>query len=139
MEDLVRFGISMSRELLANFDRIIANKGYTNRSEAIRDLVRDALIEEEWNDDGTPVTGAVTLVYNHHSEQLRRALMQYQHQHDDAVVSTLHVHLDKHHCLEVIVLRGQARLVKALANRLISLNGVKHGRVVMAAAGHHLP
>ncbi len=139
MQDLVRFGISMSKDLLEQFDGAIARKGYTNRSEAIRDLARYLLLEENWEQEDQPVTGAVTLVYHHHDVQATRAVTRYQHDNSDIVVSTLHVHLDHDRCLEVVVLRGPARKVKELANNLASLKGVQHGKVVMAAASQRLP
>ncbi|HEY8346225.1 MAG TPA: nickel-responsive transcriptional regulator NikR [Symbiobacteriaceae bacterium] len=138
MEELVRFGISMNAQLLAKFDEAIARRGYSNRSEAIRDLIRNYLVEEEWQDGDAEVAGTVTLVYDHHSS-VSEVLRDLQHDHHAHVVSTLHVHQDADHCLEVVVLRGRARHIKELADRLIALKGVKIGRLTIATTGKELP
>lgn len=136
MTGLARFGISLDQSLLESFDRLIAGKGYVNRSEAIRDLIRNALVEEQAaRADTTPVVGTVTLVYDHHTRDLADKLTDHQHSHHDAIVSTLHVHLDAHDCLEVIVMRGTAAHVKRLADQLIGTKGVKHGKLVVTTAG----
>lgn len=138
MDDLVRFGISMNGQLLARFDETIGRRGYTNRSEAIRDLVRTYLVEAEWQHEEADVAGTVTLLYDHHSP-VNKALMALQHDYHGVIVSTLHVHQDEHNCLEVVVLRGPARQVKALADRLTSLKGIKLGRLAIASTGKDLP
>lgn len=137
MDDLVRFGISMTPQLLEKFDASIARHGYTNRSEAIRDLVRTYLVEEEWQTEEADVAGTVTLVYDHHSS-VNRALTALQHDHHAVIVSTLHVHQDAHNCLEVVVLRGAAKQVRELGNKLISLKGMKVGRLTLASTGKEL-
>ena len=136
MSDLTRFGISIDTRLLEQFDRLIADKGYVNRSEAIRDLIRGTLVDDQINRaDQTPTVGTVTLVFDHHTRDLSDKLTEHQHSHHDAIVSALHVHLDAHHCLEVVVVRGAAVDVKRLADELIGTKGVKHGKLVMTTAG----
>jgi CopG family nickel-responsive transcriptional regulator len=139
MSELTRFGISIDDRLLRRFDDLIAEKGYVNRSEAIRDLIRNALVEESWAKEDEETVGTVTLVYDHHTRDLADKLTEQQHSHHDAIVSALHVHLDAHHCLEVVVVRGMAREVKRLADELIGTKGVKHGKLVTSTTGHDLP
>ncbi|MDH3997380.1 MAG: nickel-responsive transcriptional regulator NikR [Desulfuromonadales bacterium] len=139
MTELTRFGISIDPELLNDFDRLISDKGYHNRSEALRDMIRNALIEAQIDSaDDTPTVGTVTLVYDHHTRDLSDKLTEHQHSHHDAIVSVLHVHLDAHHCLEVVVLRGTAAQVKRLADEMIGAKGVKHGKLVLTTAGEGL-
>lgn len=128
----------MNRSLLDQFDAAIARRGYGSRSEAVRDLVRGLLVEEEWRDAEVEVAGTVTLVYDHEASHVNRTLTNLQHEHFASVVSTLHVHLDAHNCLEVIVLRGKAADVKRMADLLISLKGVKVGRLTVASTGANL-
>lgn len=123
MSDLVRFGVSIPGPLLETFDQLIEGKGYPNRSEAIRDLVRDAISEARWEARGEGA-GGIVLVYDHHKKELTDRLVEIQHDALDLVVSTLHVHLDHHRCLEVIVVRGPAERIGRLADRLRSLKGV---------------
>ncbi|HKL24860.1 MAG TPA: nickel-responsive transcriptional regulator NikR [Desulfuromonadales bacterium] len=135
MPQLMRFGISIDQPLLEHFDRLIAEKGYSNRSEAIRDLIRSSLVENQVGHDETAETvGTVTLVYDHHTRDLAEKLTEHQHAHHEAIVSTLHVHLDAHYCLEVIVVRGHAGQVRRLADELIGTRGVTHGRLVLTTA-----
>jgi CopG family nickel-responsive transcriptional regulator len=135
MTDLARFGISIEKRLLGNFDQMITEKGYRNRSEAIRDMIRSALVEEQLSrTDDTPTVGTVTLVYDHHTRDLSEKLTGHQHSHHDAIVSALHVHLDAHNCLEIVVVRGTAAQVKRLADELIGTKGVKHGKLVLTTA-----
>lgn len=138
MADLTRFGISIDDRLLRRFDELIAEKGSVNRSEAIRDLIRGALIEDQWARGNEETVGTVTLVYDHHTRDLSDKLTEQQHSHHDAIVSALHVHLDAHHCLEVVVVRGKAREVKRLADELIGTKGVKHGKLVTTTTGKDL-
>ena len=135
MSHLVRFGISADERLLERFDTLIARKGYVNRSEAIRDLIRNALVEEEWDLGDAEAVGTVTLVYDHHTRDLADKLTEHQHSHHAEIVSTLHIHLDADHCLEVVVLRGVAREIKHLADGLIGTKGVKHGKFVATTTG----
>ena len=136
MGKLTRFGVSLDEELLEPFDALCAVKGYSNRSEAIRDLIRKALVAEEWQQaDGQ---GAGTLVYDHHKNDLARRLTQMQHDEHDIIIATLHVHLDHHNCLEVLILKGEAARVRALADKLISCKGVKHGTFSGTTTGQDL-
>ncbi len=135
MTELARIGISIDPALLESFDRLIGDKGYVNRSEAIRDMIRDALVEDQIKrQDDAPTVGTVTLVYNHHTRDLADKLTEHQHSHHDAIISALHVHLDSHHCLEVVVVRGTSAQVKRLADELIGTKGVKHGKLVLTTA-----
>jgi CopG family nickel-responsive transcriptional regulator len=135
MTELARFGISIDQRLLESFDQMITGKGYDNRSEAIRDMIRNALVEDQIDKrDSTPTVGTVTLVFDHHTRDLSDKLTEHQHSHHDAIVSALHVHLDAHHCLEVVVVRGTAAEVKRLADELIGTKGVKHGKLVLTTA-----
>jgi CopG family nickel-responsive transcriptional regulator len=131
---LERIGVAIESDLLARFDGLLAKRGYTNRSEAFRDLVRAELTAESSEAPNARVVGSVTLVYNHHVRLLSEKLTELQHRHQANVVSTLHVHLDHDQCLEVIVLRGKAREVRQLADALISTKGVKNGRLTIAEA-----
>ena len=137
---LERIGVSLEDELLAKFDRLIAEKGYVNRSEAIRDLIRDALVQRSWSEsDGREERVAVvTLVYDHDSSSLAQKLAHIQHENHKAVVSALHVHMDEHNCLEVLVLRGRAREVVSMGEGLVSTKGVKYGKLVPATTGQDL-
>jgi CopG family nickel-responsive transcriptional regulator len=123
---------------LGKFDRLIARRGYTNRSEAFRDLIREQLVEEVWRSPEGQVVGAVTLVYDHHVRLLNEKLMDIQHDFHTSIVSTLHVHLDHDHCLEVLVVRGAAAEVRKVAGALIGARGVKHGRLTITASGAEL-
>ncbi|MDO9020291.1 MAG: nickel-responsive transcriptional regulator NikR [Deltaproteobacteria bacterium] len=137
--DLVRFGVAMDADLLLRFDEHIGAKGYGNRSEALRDLVRADLVNAHLKRDGLAVA-TLTLVYDHHVRELSEKLTDMQHDLGEHVVSTLHVHLDHDHCLEVIVLRGPAGLIQSAADRLLATKGVKHGRLVATALpekSHH--
>jgi CopG family nickel-responsive transcriptional regulator len=134
-----RFSISLDEELVQIFDRHISNKGYNNRSEAIRDLIREHLVEEEWADDSAETTGVAIIVYDHHQMELSQKLAHHQHQDYTSIVSNLHIHQDEYNCLEVIVLRGQARKIREIANTLISMRGVKHGRFFETTTGKYFP
>lgn len=139
MSELARFGISLDQRLLRQFDALISDKGYVNRSEAIRDLIRGSLVEAQWSRDEVELVGTVTLVYDHHTRDLSDKLTEHQHSHHDAIISSLHVHLDAHNCLEVVVLKGQARIVQRIADELIGTKGVKHGKLVTSTTGQDLP
>lgn len=132
--EITRFGVSIGSGLLERFDDLISKQGYTNRSEAIRDLVRDRLVESAWEDEEGKVVGVVGLVYDHDMRQVGDRLTEIQHDLGHLVVSTLHVHLDDRDCLEVVVMRGQGKAVRELSNRLLSLKGVKHGRLLMTGS-----
>ena len=139
MHHLSRFGVSLEEDLLVAFDQSIMGTGYQNRSEAIRDMIRNALVEDQIEKtDATPTVGTVTLVYDHHTRDLADKLTEHQHSHHEAIISALHVHLDSQHCLEVVVVRGEARQVKRLADELIGTKGVKHGKLVTTTTGQDL-
>jgi len=128
MGDLARIGVAIDEELLTKFDRLIAKRGYTNRSEAFRDLIRNELVQEVWESSNVEMFGTVTLVYDHHVRLLTEKLTDLQHQYHSAILSSMHVHLDHDNCLEVILVKGKAQVVQKLANALIATKGVKHGR-----------
>jgi CopG family nickel-responsive transcriptional regulator len=138
MSNVERFSISMNRELLKKFDERIRRKGYPNRSEAVRDLVRNDLVEERWARSNVKVAATVTLVYDHHTRELADRLADIQHHHGPIVVATTHVHLDNDNCLEVVILRGKAGEVRKLAEQLIAQKGVKHGRATYTTEGRDL-
>jgi CopG family nickel-responsive transcriptional regulator len=135
MGKTVRFGISLDEKLLVNFDQLIQQKSYMNRSEAIRDLIRATLVEERLGYAEQEAVGTVTLVYNHHVRDLSEKLTEHQHSHHKQIVSSLHVHLDAHNCLEVLIIRGAVRDVKQIADELIGVKGVKHGKLVLTTTG----
>jgi len=130
---LSRIGVSIDSELLRRFDRFIGQRGYENRSEAFRDLIRDRLVESAVVSPDAMVVGTVTLIYGHHTRLLPEKLTDIQHEHHEVIISTLHAHLDHDNCLEVIVLRGKSQAVQDMADRLISTKGVQHGRLVMSS------
>ncbi|HEX3020410.1 MAG TPA: nickel-responsive transcriptional regulator NikR [Chitinispirillaceae bacterium] len=134
MSDLYRFGVSLDKSLIDTFDKIIQAENYQNRSEAIRDLIREKLIQKKWTLGGT-VAGAIVMTYDHHKRELVNKMLDIQHDHHDTILSTQHVHLDHHHCLEVIAVRGKARNVELLANSLKSLVGVKHVSLTISSTG----
>jgi len=135
-----RIGISLEKDLLAQFDRLIADKGYENRSEAVRDLIREALVHREWasHPAGAEQVAVVALVYDHDSSSLSQKLAHLQHENHRAVVSSLHVHMDAHNCLEVLVLRGKAGTVLKMGEGLAATKGVKFGKLVPATTGEGL-
>jgi len=128
---LSRIGIALDSDLLKRFDRSIARRGYTNRSEAFRDLIRDRLVTEQTAAPEAVVVGTVTLIYDHHAHGVTEKLTEVQHAHHELVVSTSHAHLDHYSCLEVLIVHGKSSKVASFADRLIGLKGVQHGRLVM--------
>jgi len=138
MSSLSRIGVAIDSGLLSSFDALIARRGYTNRSEAFRDMIRDELVEAAWARPNSTVVGTVTLVYDHHVRMLNERLTDMQHEHFHHILSTLHVHLDHNNCLEVLVLRGKASAVRKIADALISTKGVKHGRLTITSSGEGL-
>jgi CopG family transcriptional regulator, nickel-responsive regulator len=133
MSDLNRIGVAIDAELLEKFDKFIAEQGYSNRSEAFRDLIRDRLVGAAVESPDVPVVGTVTLIYDHHFRMLPNKLMDIQHDFHDVVIATTHAHLDHHTCLEVVVLKGTSKRVRKLADLLIGAKGVRHGRLVMSS------
>jgi len=138
MSGLSRIGVAIDTELLNKFDRLIAQRKYTNRSEAFRDLIRDELVEKTWESPESQVVGTVTLVYDHHVRMLNEKLTDIQHDFHRLILSTLHVHLDHDHCLEVLVVKGKSADVRKVADTLISTKGVKHGRLTITTSGVEL-
>lgn len=138
MSKIVRFGVSMDSKLLKDFDRLISKKGYANRSEAIRDLVRDSLVMEERELGTKEIVGTITIVYSHDTRELTDVLTDLQHQYFKSIVSTTHVHLDEHNCLEVLIIKGKGSNIKEIADRLIGTKGVKHGKLTLTTTGKDL-
>jgi CopG family nickel-responsive transcriptional regulator len=139
MGSLARFSVAMDEDLLARFDDLVARRGSAvNRSEAVRDLVRDALVDAEWEDSSEEIVGTITMVFDHHASDLQGKLDSLQHAHHERIVSSMHVHLDAHNCLEVIVVKGTSSQVRAIADGLLGTKGVKHGKLVSTTAGRHL-
>ncbi len=134
MSNLVRFGISLEKQLLRKFDERIKESKYTNRSEAIRDLIREDLVKKEWQ-ESREVTGAITLVYYHHKRELVNRLIDIQHDYHDNILSTQHIHLDDDNCLEVIITKGRPKEIEELYGKLKSSKGVKHAGFAMATTG----
>ena len=137
MGELVRTGLSLEKELLEKFDAVIHRKGYQNRSEAIRDLIREHLVHSA-ADENKVIVGTLTMVYDHHQPNLSAKLIEAQHAAASKVLAATHVHLDHHHCLEVVILKGRSGEVKSLADRILSLRGVKHGQLTVTTTGKHL-
>jgi len=134
MQNIVRFGVSIDDKLLDKFDVLIAKKGYVNRSEAIRDLIRSMLVDEDISDPEAESIGTLSLVYNHHASELADKLNDLQHHSYKNIVSTTHIHLDEHNCLEVLILKGKTREVKAIADKLSSIKNVKNGQLTLTRA-----
>lgn len=134
MTELVRFGVSIGKNLIDPFDKLIAREGYTNRSEALRDLIRERLIREEEEGKGE-MFGTLTLVYDHHVRGLDSRLTDLQHEYVHHVISTVHVHIDHDNCLQILILRGAAREIRGLAGRLKALRGVRHASLSLTAGG----
>ena len=136
---VTRFGISIENPLLTKFDDLIKRKGYSNRSEAIRDLIRDSLVAEEWESSTAETVGTITIVYSHETRELTDVLTDLQHHYHESIVSTMHIHLDAHNCLEAIVVKGKADDIRKIADKLIGTKGVKHGKLTAATTGERLP
>jgi CopG family nickel-responsive transcriptional regulator len=138
MSDLVRFGVSLDKELLRAFDALIREKEYTNRSEALRDLIRQELVDREWRQNDREVAGAITFVYDHHQRTLLNQIIDIQHDFQEIIISTQHIHLDHDNCLEIVAVKGSARDIQRLADRLKSIKGVHHGTLSMSSTGRDL-
>ena len=137
MSGLFRFGISLPKDLLDKFDKLISEKNYTNRSEAFRDLIRQELVKKEW-EEGEEVAGTITIIYDHHQRELATKLMDIQHDHGKNIISTQHIHLDHHNCMEIIAVRGSAKETQKLADMLKAVKGVKHSTLGMSSTGKHI-
>jgi len=137
MSELVRFGVSLEKALLDRFDVLIREKQYTNRSEALRDLIRRELVQKEWQ-GGSDVAGAITLIYDHHKRDILRMATDTQHEFQQVIISTQHIHLDHHNCLEIVAARGKAGEVQKLADALRSIKGVRHATLSMSSTGREI-
>ena len=135
MSELVRFGVSIENPLLEQFDRLIQERKYTTRSEAIRDLIRNELVHEEWKNLDAESVGTITIIYDHHVRELNSILTSVQHEYNNQIISTMHVHLDHDNCLEVLAVKGKTRIIKQIADNIISIKGVKHGKLVTTTSG----
>jgi len=135
LSNLTRFGISIDDELLQTFDQLIEKAGYQSRSEAIRDLIRNYLVQRQWEDSQSPVVGTITLVYDHHTADIEHQLTHQQHEHIGQICASIHVHLDERNCLEVIIVKGIAQTIRSLADHLIAQRGVKHGHLTCTTTG----
>ena len=139
MKKLVRFGVSLDQHLLDDFDRIVRRRKYATRSEALRDLIRGQLVSEEWSSDtDREAVATITFVYDHHVRDLSRKLTHIQHDFQGNIMAGMHVHLDHEHCLEVLVVKGKGSEVRKVADALISVKGVKHGKLTMTTTGKGL-
>ena len=137
MATTTRFGVSMEQELLRSFDRLIARKGYDNRSEAVRDIVREKLVEESASSPDDHVYAALVYMYDHHQRNLEKSLSSLQHDYVHSIISTTHVHVDHDHCLEVVLLHDTVWTVTQLADRLLSIKGVQHGKLTVTSPVSH--
>ena len=137
--DLVRFSVAMPESLLMRFDALVAKRGLAkNRSEVVRDLVRDAIAEDDCQIPGEEVMGTLTIMFNHHSGDVREKLDAIQHDYFEQIITTTHVHVDAHVCMEVIILRGDASVVKDVANMILGTKGVTHGNLTITSTGVNL-
>jgi CopG family nickel-responsive transcriptional regulator len=134
MSNIIRFGVSLEEALLDNFDRVIKKRKYTNRSEAIRDLIRQELLKKDLEED-REVAGAITFIYDHHQRDLLNKIIDVQHDHQDIIQSSQHIHLDHHNCLEIVAVKGISSAVSKLADNIKSLKGVKHGSLSVSGIG----
>ncbi|MBF0407503.1 MAG: nickel-responsive transcriptional regulator NikR [Candidatus Riflebacteria bacterium] len=135
MSELIRFGVSLPEDLLKKFDEHISRNGYSNRSEAMRDLIREDLVHQQWS-HGTEVAGAITVVYDHHQRGLLNRITALQHDWQHLILCSQHIHLDHHNCLEILAVKGPAENVSALANSLKAVKGIKHATLNMTSTGH---
>ncbi len=138
MEKVVRFSTTIAPKLLEQFDVILEKKRYANRSEGIRDLIRDFLVESEWEEKKGEAVGSLTLLYDHDVRGVSDKLVELQHSHHTNILSSMHVHLDEHNCLEVLVIKGNANEIQRISDGLIAARGVKHGKLVMSSTGKEL-
>ena len=137
-DQVSRFSVSLPPQLLEQLDGMAKEKGYENRSQAIADMIRAQLVEHRQKSGTAEIAGTITLVYDHHKQHVQEALTDIQHDHHEVIVSTLHVHLDHHNCLEVLVVRGRAGLIKKIADALIAAKGVKLGKLTVTTTGKDL-
>ncbi len=138
MSKVTRFGVSLEDELLVKFDALLKRIGYKNRSEAIRDLIRNRLVKQDWKDEDKEIVGILSLVYNHEKSEITEKLNHIQHEHIGAIVSATHIHLDPHNCLEVVILKGKSREIEKISDLLQSTKNVKHGGLLRTTTGEEL-
>jgi CopG family nickel-responsive transcriptional regulator len=136
---VARISVSLPQKLLSQYDEMVKEKGYDDRSPAVADMMRAQLVEHREKTGSGEIAGTITLVYDHHTQHVQEALTEIQHDHHDVIVSTMHVHLDHHNCLEVLVVRGKATQIKKIADELIAAKGVKHGKLTVTSTGKDLP
>ena len=134
MTNLVRFGVSLEKELLRKFDQWLGEKKYTNRSEALRDLIRQELVQQQWQ-GSDEIAGTITLIYDHHKRELVNKLMDIQHDFGKIIISAQHIHLDHNNCLEIIAVKGSPKEARVLADSLKSVKGVRHATLCMSTTG----
>ena len=138
-EIATRFSVSLPPKLLDQLDTMTGEKGYNNRSQAIADMIRAHLVEHRQKTGKGEIAGTITLVYDHHKPHLQATLTDIQHDHHDVILSTVHVHLDNHNCLEVLLVRGKAAVIRKIADELVTAKGVKHGKLTVTTTGKDLP
>jgi CopG family nickel-responsive transcriptional regulator len=138
MDKVSRFGVSLETSLLNKFDPLLKKKGYKSRSEAIRDLIRERLVAEEWSLGDYKTIGVLSLLYNHHVRELSESLNRIQHQNLKLIISSTHIHVDNHNCLEVVILKGKSSQIKKVSDELLSTRGVKHGKLIMTTTGSQI-
>ncbi len=134
MSELSRFGVSLEKGLLDRFDQVIQKRNYTNRSEAIRDLIRQELVKKQWQ-KGREIAGAVIFIYDHHKRELLNKVTDVQHDFQKVIISTQHIHLDHNNCLEIVALRGNPKDAQRLTNSIKSIKGVRHAALSMSTTG----
>jgi CopG family nickel-responsive transcriptional regulator len=135
MNKIARFGVSIDEKLLKKFDSIIEDKGYVNRSEAIRDLIRDMMVSDSISDPDAEAIGTLTMIYSHDTREISDKLNDTQHHHFGSIISATHIHLDEHNCLEVIIMKGKAKTIQSISDKLLSIKNVRHGKVTITVAG----
>ncbi len=138
MKKVTRFGVSLESELLKKFDDLISQHGYKSRSEAFRDLIRERLVQEEWKEPNKTTIGILGLVYSHETREITETLNKIQHQNINTIISSTHIHLDHHNCLEVIILRGKSRVIKDISHKLLSTRSVKDGKLLQTTTGQNI-
>jgi CopG family nickel-responsive transcriptional regulator len=138
MGTTIRFGVSLDSDLLERFDALCDERGYQSRSEAIRDLIRNTLVRQEWENENNEVAATLTLVYDHHKSDLAQKMTNAQHDAHHLIITTLHVHLDHHNCLEVLVLKGPGEEVRDFSRKLIATRGIMYGKLSLATTGENL-
>ena len=138
MEKVTRFGVSINTRLLIRFDKLNEKLGYQSRSEAFRDLIRERLVSEEWKSEKAETVGILALIYSHDSRELTEILTRIQHKYLNIIVSSTHIHLDHHNCLEVIILKGKSNLIRKISDNLLTTRNVKHGKLIMTTTGQEI-